>query len=558
MLSAKTTGNTEFQSLYEAFASAADKQPTRIALKGEGGRGRNYSYREVHDTVRSLAAGMQTERFAGCAEIALLAENRPEWPMAYLAITAAGRTVIPVDANLKPAEIAGIIKHSGVKAIFVSSRFETVLTELGLESEIDTIVLDEDHPRSYKTVMADASGFHPVADRDAIAALIYTSGTTGDPKAVVLTHNNLLCNLTSIRSDLEFISDDIFLSVLPLHHTFEATCGFLTPISTGCTIVYARSLKSRDILEDISHNNATIMVGVPLLYEKMYDGIQRNLRSASTLKRFMFRLLFAFSAAGWRFGLELGRPLFASLRNRAGFSTVRMFVSGGAALSPRICRFFNLLGLTLFQGYGMTECSPVITANRPGKINFESVGATLSGIEVKIHNPNQQGIGEVIVKGGNVTPGYKNSPEKTAELLRDGWLHTGDLGRLKDGELYITGRAKNLIVSGAGKNIYPEELEEKLMAAPLVGEVLVFGRQRDGKQGEEVRALIVPDSEYLESELNLTANETHRETIVQQLKQVVASVNNEVADYKRIVGFEMQFDELRKTSTKKVKRYLYE
>ena len=384
-----------------------------------------------------------------------------------------------------------------------------------------------------------------------IAVIIYTSGTTGAPKTVELTHKNLLANLDGIGRSLRFGKNDVFLSVLPLYHTFEATCGFLTPLMCGASIVYARSFKSKEILEDISRNRITVMCGMPLLYEKMFHSFQRKIASASFLRIILFKSMYTLSSILWKCGIKVGRKLFNSIRKKFGMDSIRMFVSGGAAIPPSIVRFFNLIGFYFMQGYGMTETSPVISVNRPDSIKFGSVGPPLDNVDVRINSPDLKGIGEILVRGDNVTPGYRDNPGATSELLQDGWLYTGDIGCLKDGHLWITGRCKSLIVSTSGKNIYPEELEEKLVEYGIILEVVVFGRKKQGKQGEEVRAVIVPDLEVVSSDCQSKLGQPDEDKIRQTVSEVVADVNSRIAAYKRISAFEMQFEELEKTSTQK-------
>jgi len=543
------------ETLLVALEAAATAYSDHVALKGEGGQGLVFTYAQVLDKVKRLAAGLQSPKYADLKEIGLLAENRPEWPIAYLGIVAAGKIVVPIDANLKPNEIESIIGHAGVKFLFTSQCFEDRLRQVS--DDLKIVLFEEEAENYWERVMGDPIDFTPVGSSESLAALIYTSGTTGTPKAVMLTHTNLIANLTSIGTDLEFTADDVFLSLLPLHHTFESTCGFLTPLTNGCTVVYARSLKSNQILEDIGANGVTVMCGVPLLWEKLYQAIRRKIGAAPPVRRALFRTLFSLSAAGWRLKKRWGRSLFADLRQKAGLGTVRIFVSGAAAMPRHISRFFVLLGFDFLQGYGMTETSPVVSANRPDDIRFGSVGPPLTGVEVRIDNPGEAGIGEILVRGANCTPGYRDNPEETAVLLKDGWLYTGDLGKMQDGHLWITGRAKNLIISAAGKNIYPEELEEKLLTSDYILEAVVFGRTREGRQGEEVRAILVPDLEQFQAEFGLDPEQPDRDKVMAVLKQTVAEVNEHVAGYKRISGFIMQFEELEKTSTKKVKRFVY-
>lgn len=547
--------NADSPNLLARFEQTADRFPDQTAFKSDGGLGRTFTYLEVRQTVRRMAAGLIAARHIDRHGVGLLSENRPEWGIAYLSILAAGGTVVPIDINLKPTEVAYLLGHAGLQSIFVSNRGRQLMSE----TDVDIVQFDFDSEASDNWMRLTADDpLKTLPPASETAVIIYTSGTTGTPKAVELTHKNLLANLDGIVEALEFGPKDIFLSVLPMHHTFEATCGFLTPLLSGATIVYARSLKSNQIVEDITHNQVTILVGVPLLFEKMHQSFERKLANAPTVRRMMFRTLMSMSAAGWRLDGKWGQSLFRSVRERAGLGSIRMFVSGGAPLPPRIARFFNLLGFDFMQGYGMTECSPVISAHRPNDIKFGSVGPPIPNVQVAIDNPDDEGVGEIIVKGDNVTPGYRGLPKETAELIIDGWLHTGDLGRLAGGHLWITGRCKSLIVSAAGKNICPEELEEKLTGSPFVLEAVVFGRVSDGKQREEVRALIVPDLEWLAEagEIETTCN-PDRERLQELVSNVVAEVNEQVAAYKRIASFDIRLEELEKTSTRKIKRFLY-
>lgn len=539
--------------LVAEFFEVVNKQPDHIAFKADGGRGASYSYLKAKDLILRIAAKLSQPEYDDQHEIGLISENRPEWGIAYLGILAAGKTVVPIDANLKEKEIDYIINHAHIKVIFTSVRFETYLS--GLRDELKLFSFNEGSPNYW---LNDATDILPhVNFVNDTAVLIYTSGTTGDPKAVELTHKNLVSNLRSIKTAFCFKPDDIFISILPLHHTFEATCGFLTPLMLGCTIVYARSLKSKEILEDIKANGVTLMIGVPLLYEKMYHAIYRKIESAPLGKRVLFKSLYSASNVGWKMGQRWGAKLFHSLREKAGLGTIRLFVSGGAAIPPHIVKFYNYIGFEFYQGYGMTETSPVISAQKAGIIKFGSVGKAIDGVEVKIKKPDSNGVGEIIVRGDNVTPGYRNNPEETSNLIKDGWLHTGDLGRFDGDDLWITGRKKNLIVSAAGKNIYPEQIEEKLLDSHFIMESVIIGRKRKNHEGEEVHAFIVPDLEQFKVDHNINPEKPDMELINKIIKAEVARLNNEMAEYKRIKTFDVQLDELEKTSTKKIKRFLY-
>jgi long-chain acyl-CoA synthetase len=542
-------------SLFASFEAVANQNSERTALMGEGGRGNIYTYGAVLGLALKLSQcirGDETEPRG--SEIGLLSENRPMWPIAYLAILAAGCTVVPLDANLKPNELRRLIDMAELDTIICSGRFEPIVGE---HSRRLRILSFEPGSESYWRRDEKRPSAPDVREGNDVASLIFTSGTTGDPKAVELTHRNILSNIEGVRSAVPVRSSDVFLSILPLHHTFETTIGFLLVLLSGGCVVYARSLKSGEILQDIRCNGVTAMLGVPLLYEKMYGSMQRKIKAAPTHRRILFSLLYTISSVGWKLGRKWGRGLFASLRKGAGLGSVRLFVSGAAPIPPAIGQFFNLLGFDFVQGYGMTECSPVISANRPGDISFGSVGPPLENLEVKIHQPDHLGLGEICVRGESVTPGYRNNPTQTAELIRDGWLHTGDLGQLRKGHLWITGRAKSVIVSAAGKNIYPEELEEKLGFCDCILEAVVFGRKKENRQGEDVCAVVVPDVETICAMDSSKCEPSDQDRIRTLVESEVAAVNNAIADYKRISNLTVQFEELQKTSTKKVKRFLY-
>ncbi|UCD94384.1 MAG: AMP-binding protein [Candidatus Zixiibacteriota bacterium] len=546
-------------SIHETILDTCREFPEKTAIIGHGGEGVRYSYGDIEALVAKIAGGLHAGGFGRGDRIAILSENCPEWPLAYLAILAAGCAVVPFDASLKATELTKFLRVSRVKLLLCSAKWHRAAADVialnDLPIRIATLPVDDPH-----SLIARAEPEPYVAPDVAAedtAVIIYTSGTTGDPKGVVLTHGNILANLESIIRTVVIYPNDIFLSVLPLHHTFEATCGFLFPLYTGLTIVYARSLRSRDLFADIQHNRATFLVGVPILFEKLYLAISRRMQDLPLPKRLSFKTLYAGRKVGWKLGVNVGPTLFKSLRTKAGLGSIRMLISGGAPLPQRVAEWFNLIGFSFLPGYGLTECSPVVSVARLDDIRFDSVGPPLPGVKVAIDNPSRDGIGEIKVRGGNNTPGYLDNPDATAELIKEGWLYTGDLGKIEKGHLYITGRKKNLIVSGGGKNIYPEEIEGELNLSDYILESLVFGKEKVGKAGEEIWAVIVPDVELIKSVQPDREKEPSPKDIRDLLEKEVAAVNHRLADYKRIVRFEVRMDEFEKTSTRKIKRRLY-
>ncbi len=372
------------------------------------------------------------------------------------------------------------------------------------------------------------------------AVILYTSGTTGRSKGAVLSHSNIVSNVLEVG--FHFRQDDSIhtLSFLPINHVFEQVCGVLTPLALGGRVTFCESLKK--LGENLAEVKPTLFLGVPAIYRMLLDRIMKDIESKK-----LSRTLFS---------LPLVRTLVTSRVRRTLGAPDTLFVSGGAALDPAIARGLEKVGLSIFQGYGVTETSPVVSAEQPGRKRLGTVGPLLRGVSVRIDDPNQDGVGEIVVKGQNVMIGYYNNPEATSEVLIDGWYHTGDLGRLDaDGFLTICGRVKNLIVTPNGKNVYPEEVENELLKSRYIAEVMVYG-QRVGPTEEEIHALIYPDQEALEDYCRSRGN------CPLSLKEVEALLRGEVkaacaglADYKRVRKFTIREDEFPKTTTRKIKRF---
>lgn len=544
---------------------AAERFAELPALIGAGGHGERLTYSELAQRLQSLAGGLRQLGIGSADRVALLAENRAEWAISYLAIQNAGATVIPLDVLQKSHERLALFEEAPPVALIISAKFYAEMSEALAQRFPQIKIISMDGPVEGGWAISKLYESEPYSaesiDPDQPASLIFTSGTTGKPKAVILTHRNITSNINGIFTALQFSRTDRFLSVLPLAHVYECTTGFLTPLMAGSSIYYARSLAGPSLVEDLRYNDITILVGVPLLYEKMVKAMRRKVDACSAAQRAAFHLTYGISKVGLKFGARPGSLLFASLREKAGMNHLRFMVSGGAPLDPEIAQFFETIGITFIQGYGMTECSPVMSLNSPDRNVIGSVGFALPGLELRIDQPNSEGVGEVMGRGDSVTPGYLNDPEKTAEILRDGWLATGDLGKLVDGQLYIRGRAKNLIVSGAGKNIYPEEIETKLLESDLIGEALVLGRAKADKHGEDVCALIYPDPELGPGIVSGFDPDNPASYSSEELRNAidvaVNEANSHLSDYKRITNWEIVEQEFEKTSSRKIKRRLY-
>ena len=545
------------RSIHQAVLQTCAEYPNKRALIGKNGIG--HTYHELADSVTRIAGGLRRLGLAEGDRVGILSENCPEWGMAYLAVQSAGGIVVPLDSLWKEAELTFILGICPIKFIFCSEKSrETISRIISLKDlPLEIISLDGEKEPCFNSLTKSNPYWSDEISRDHLAALIYTSGTTGDPKGVILTHGNILADIEGMVDALAIYPNDVMLSVLPMHHTLEATCGFILPLCLGLTVVYSRSLKSRDVLEDIKNNGVTFLIAVPLLFEKIFNSIQKKIQELAPLRRFMFDLLFTISRISWPLGIKAGKYLFRGLRVKTGLSTIRLFVSGAAPLPPEISAWFNLVGFDFLEGYGLTECSPVVAVNRPGDIKFGSVGPPLPSVEIAIDDRGRDGVGEIKVRGRITTIGYIENPSATAALLRDGWLFTGDMGKIRNGHLYITGRKKNLIVSSAGKNIYPEEIESALHMSPFILESIVLGRKRENKMGEEIYAVIVPDLEQIKQTLHgieIPLDQTRLHSIIENEVKIT---NERLADYKKLNRFEIRLEEFEKTSSRKIKRRLY-
>jgi len=533
----------------------------------DGKKFQGITYSELGERIKSFARGLLGMGMEKGDKVALISENRPGWGTAYLGIVSANGTAVPLDSALKPSELRHILRESQARIVVASTKYlsdmEEALTEI---TSLRKIVSMDNEERenvvpSYK-VLEDgkgSSGELSYPDPDDLACLIFTSGTTGSSKGVMLTHRNIVSDMWGIFQVLDIYTEDNFLSVLPLHHTFECTCGFLVPLTAGATVYYARSLKSKQLIEDIKETKATLLVGVPLLFEKMLNSLRKGIKKKSPVTRALFQTSLSLSGTGRKiFGLNLGKVLFKGLREKAGLSTLRLIVCGGAPLSPEIPEFFDLLGIRFLQGYGLTETSPVLTVNPFNRPKYSSVGPAITGAEIKIIEPDQNGIGEIAARGEMVMKGYFRNEEATAETFKEDWFLTGDSGwKDKDGYFYVTGRKKDMIVTRAGKNIYPEELEYQLNKSPFILESLVLGRRIGKGKGEEPYAIVVPDYEYFDQVAEQEKTEFDEKKIEETVKAEIANWCSHVADYKRIKGFEIREEEFEKTSTRKIKRYLF-
>ncbi len=557
------TDVTTFRGLVKRLSERGDRVAMMERREGEF---KKVTFKEISLWARAISAFLMDKGFEKPTRIAILSKNRMEWGVSYFGITYGGCIAVPIDPELKEKEITHILQFSETEAIFTEERFLTTIKELASKLNIKLIItLDNSGETLLKDViekgkkLLEEKGEKEVeVEADHTASIIFTSGTTGVSKGVELTHYNFIFDTIQSEKLIHLIEDEIFLSVLPIHHTFEFTGGFLEPIMLGGMVVYARSLKSKELLEDLKDSRTTLLLGVPLLFEKLHQGIRKGISEQNILKKGIVNMGLGMGNSMRRIKGRASRNFLTNkVLEQAGMDSLRIIIAGAAALDPEVELGLKALGLNAIQGYGLTEASPIVTINPAFQSKPGSIGIPIPGVEIKIYEPDIEGVGEILVKGNNVMKGYYKNSLATTQTLRDDYLHTGDMGYMdEDGYIYITGRKKSIIVTEGGKNIYPEEIEQILGRSKYIEEVLVIERFNKEKNKAELTAIIYPNWEKLDKYL---AEKGKDESIINEiLKGQVNEVNKQLASYKRIVSFEIREEEFPKTTTKKIKRYLFE
>ncbi|MGE5615028.1 MAG: AMP-dependent synthetase/ligase [Bacillota bacterium] len=535
-------------------------------IKNENGDYEGVKYTEFKNEVDALGTALidlgLKDKF-----IAVIGENRYEWCLSYLAVVNGAGVVVPLDRELPLPEIENLLIRSDASAIIFSGKHEIDMRHVAatLPSVKYFISMDseEDDGRflSLKKLVkkgtelleqGNRSFLDATIDPSAFKILIFTSGTTDQAKGVMLSHKNIVSDVMSVCSVLYIDENDSTLCILPLHHTYACTTSFLVMLYNGCRISFIEGLKH--IGKNLKETSPTLLMAVPLIMESMYkkiwDAINKEKGKALKVKI----AIFISNALYNVFGIDIKKKIFKQIHDNIG-GKLRLIISGAAAIDPVVSKGFRAFGITLRQGYGLTECSPIVTVNQMEKFRDDSIGLPLPCNEVMIYKPDKEGVGEIIVKGDNVMLGYFNDKLATEKVFKDGWFFTGDLGKMtKDGFFSITGRKKNVIVTKNGKNIYPEELEAYLDKSPYIAESLVYGKDDEASEETFVYATIVPAMDVIKEKLG-KEDVTHEE-VFSIIDAEVKNVNRNIPLYKRIRRFTIREEEFAKTSTRKIKRYV--
>ncbi len=535
-------------------------------IKGKNGEYYGKTYSELKTEIDALGTAL-IDLGLKDKKIAILSQNRAEWCTTYLTVTGGVGVVVPLDRELPFHEIENLITRAGVSAIVFSSKFRGDMVKLSETANIEYFIdmdLEADDSNNFLSLQGlvekgkslisngDRRYLDAVIDENKMVALIFTSGTTDLAKGVMLSSKNIISDVRAVCSMLYLDETDSSLSILPLHHTYECTANFLVMMYNGCCFSFNEGLKY--IVQNLQETKPTILMLVPLILENMHKKIVKQ-ASKSLLSKLKLNVALEVSNFLYYFlKIDIRRKIFKQIHNIFG-GKVRLVISGAAAVNPDVSNDLCAMGIRIVQGYGLTECSPIVAVNNDRGFRHDSAGKALSGVNIEVENVGDDGIGEFVITGDNVMLGYYENPVATSKVLKNGRLYTGDLGYIdEEGYVYITGRKKNVIVTKNGKNIFPEEVEAYLAKCPYVKESLVWGRFYEESGETEVNAQIVVDIDEIKEKLNL--NIISKDEVHKLIQSEIKEINKLMPLYKRIKDFTIREEEFAKTTTKKIKRYV--
>lgn len=518
---------------------------------------REIKYSEVQEDVFSLATALFNEGLND-KRIAVIGENSYEWEITYLSVVCGTGTIVPIDKELPQEEINNLLQRANASAIVFSEKIYAKHTEFidGLEGIKTFCMAENEKHKSLKTLIKEGKALreegHKEFDEaevlpDDVDILLFTSGTTGNAKAVMLSHKNIASNLMNMCAMINIPPEYRFFSLLPLHHTYECTCGFLCPLYRGSSIAFCQGLKY--LQKNMQEAKPTICLAVPMIVEAMYDKIMKEIKKKGKEK--VVKIAMKASNGLLKLGVDMRAKLFAEVREALG-GKLEIFVSGAAPGNPEALKFFRGVGIYAIQGYGLTETSPIVGVNRLGKFDDMAAGIPVPEVEVKISEPDADGVGEIIARGDNIMKGYYENEEATNEAIKDGWFYTGDLGYLKDGFIYITGRKKDVIITANGKNVYPENVEKYLNGIEYVKESMVYATKDEKGNDTVVSALIVPDYDVISEKFGEGVSDT---AINDLFDKEIKTVNTLMPSYQAIKEFTVRKEPLIRTTTQKIKRF---
>ena len=524
---------------------------------GPNGSRNTLTYAQAKEKIEKLAAWMAANGVKHGDKVAVSGKNSPEWAVVYLAAFYAGATICPIDYGLHNEETENLLNTAKPKFFFVDtekySYFKEKKTSFGVyslaASDADTYVYN---------LSTDKTPEVTYPSEDDIAAILFTSGTTGVPKGVMLTHKNLVSDCYLAQTNMNVYSTDVFYALLPIHHAYTMTAVFIEAISVGAEVVFGKTMAVSRMMKELREGKITMLLGVPLLFNKLLAGIMKGIKDKGAFVYGIIKFLMGLSYIIKKLtNCNPGKVLFKSVLQKANISSLRIAICGGGPLAPSVFKAYNELGIDFVQGYGLTETSPIIALNPVYAFKIQSVGKNLRDVEFKIIDKDSNGVGELCVKGPMIMKGYYNMPEETAATFTDdGWFRTGDLGWIdSDGYVMLSGRAKNLIVTAGGKNVYPEEIENAFQLYDELEQITVQGYIPDGESaGEEIEALVYPSDALVNRVGADRCNLADEKKICDAVSAIIDEVNKKLLTYQRISKITILSEPLEMTTTKKVKR----
>ena len=550
---------------YDRFVECSQRWPGNVALEIQRhDHLESCTYAELRGMAESVGRWIIENGFARGSRLAILADNHPRWVAAYLGIIASGCAAVPLDTALHPDQAAKLLKDSGATAAFCDAKHAPVMRPAAEDLKLDLILMDPDRAtgdssdgrwkNDLPAIFNNGPGnFKPApANDDDLASLIYTSGTTADPKGVMLTHANFLGEVEAVFNWIDLGPTDALLGVLPLFHVLAQMANLLLPLVKGSRVVYLETLNTTELLRALNERNITAFAVVPQFFNLIHERIFQEIEKRGAVTKKIFGGLVVLNRTLRKVGINAGPILFRKIHNTLG-PKMRYLATGGSRFDPRVARDFYDLGIDVMQALGLTETCAAIFVNPPNDIVIGSCGPAMKGVEGKIVDPQPQEegppVGEVTVRGAVVMKGYWNRPDATAAVMRDGWFLTGDLGYFDSrGNLFLTGRKKEVIVLSNGKNVYPEEIEAHYLKSPFIKEMAVMGLEgKPGDVGDRLHAVIVPNFDVLRQRKIVNAKEV--------IRFDVESLSQQIPSTKRIGSYEIWQDDLPRTTTRKIKRF---
>ncbi len=543
----------EWPNVKEMFHISCLRYPDNLCFRAFSPKEEKFTYREAEKKIKEVSYYLLGDGVKKGDKIAVSGKNSPEWAIAYLAVIYAGAIVVPLDYALKDQEMEHLMAFGGVSRLFIDKER---IDKIDADGSVGLVAKYSLEPSDKDLFVLDMTGPEKegeTADIKETAAILFTSGTTGTPKGVMLSHENLVSDCYFAQGNMNIYSTDVFYAILPIHHAYTMLAVFFESFSVGAATVFGKKLVVSQILKELKEGHVTMFLAVPMLFNKMIAALMAGVRKKGAVVYGLIRAMMGFSGFVKKlFGINIGKKMFGFLLRNLSLEENRICICGGGPLPASTFKMFNELGIDFVQGYGLTETSPITHLNPTEAYIETSVGRKIPGCEVKIVDPDSDGNGTIYIKGSMVMQGYYNNKEATDEVLySDGWLNTGDVGHQdEDGYLYLTGRAKSVIVTEGGKNVFPEEIEDHFQLYDDIDQVCVIGYLIDkAMKSEGIRVVIYPSKKYSDSVNNDKA------VIEKHMNEIVAEVNKELQSYKKITKVTVTDMPMPMTSTKKIKRF---